>query len=219
MPLAVEITSCAEPSGGGRVRAFDALMRAMERERPLTARHCERVAAMARALALACRWSPRRAGRLFQAGLLHDVGKIEVPARILAKPGTLSPREWAAVRRHPERGAALTAGALDAEQRSWVRHHHERWDGAGYPDGLAGAGIPDGARLLALADAWDAMTGERAYRRRFAAAEALVECWRLAGIQFEPAAVRGLVRLRLHASRAPDSRGVLIAAAPAVAAG
>jgi HD-GYP domain-containing protein (c-di-GMP phosphodiesterase class II) len=90
------------------------------------------------------------------------------------------------VRQHAALGAALGADVLDHEQARWVRHHHERWDGAGYTDGPGGHDIPDGARILALADAWDAMTTDRPYRRALGTDEALAEVERLGGRQFMP---------------------------------
>ena len=102
----------------------------------------------------------------------------------------MSTLESAHVRQHAALGAALAGGALDSEQVRWVRHHHERWDGAGYPDGPAGEDIPDGARILALADAWDAMTTDRPYRPALPADTALTEVERLSGAQFMPEAGR-----------------------------
>src|SRR3954466_14553739 len=110
-------------------------------------------------------------------GVLH--GLLADPPRAL---------EAAHVRQHPALGAALAAGALDGEQVRWVRHHHERWDGACSPAGPAGDAIPDGARILALADAWDAMTTDRPYRRALPADAALSEIDRLSGAQFMPGA-------------------------------
>ena len=103
---------------------------------------------------------------------MHDAGKALLPADLLARAAPLATLEAAHVRQHAALGAALGAGVLDPEQARWVRHHHERWDGAGYPDGPAGLDIPDGARILALADAWDAMTTDRPYRAALSADEA-----------------------------------------------
>jgi HD-GYP domain-containing protein (c-di-GMP phosphodiesterase class II) len=99
------------------------------------------------------------------------------------------------MRNHPDTGAELAVKALDEEQLVWIRHHHERWDGAGYPHGAAGEAIPPGARLLALAEAWDAMTSHRAYGEALAPADALAECRRERGTQFAPEAVDALERL------------------------
>jgi HD-GYP domain-containing protein (c-di-GMP phosphodiesterase class II) len=150
--------------------------------------HGRRVADLSIAIAAQLDWSPTRQARLHRAACVHDVGKALVAPELLARRAPLDAVETAHVRRHPTVGAALAAGALDAEQQRWVRHHHERWDGAGYPAGLAGADIPDGARILALADAWDAMTRDRPYRAALGPDEALAEIDRLGGAQFLPGA-------------------------------
>ncbi|HWL34417.1 MAG TPA: HD domain-containing phosphohydrolase, partial [Gaiellaceae bacterium] len=114
---------------------------------------------------------------------------------VLRKPGPLSAEELEQIRNHPDTGAELAVNALDEEQLAWIRHHHERWDGAGYPNGAAGEAIPGGARLLALAEAWDAMTSSRVYGEALTLAEAVAECKRERGKQFAPEAVDALDRL------------------------
>jgi diguanylate cyclase (GGDEF)-like protein len=143
------------------LNAVHALARAVDAKDPYTQRHSERVADIAVRLALELGWPAERLRELREAAVLHDVGKIAVPDAILTKPGALTPDEFALVREHPARGAEIVAEALTPEQASWVRGHHERVDGGGYPDGIAGDAIPDGARVMALADAWDAMTSDR----------------------------------------------------------
>lgn len=146
-----------------------------------TAGHCERLSAYAVALghALGVPEPVRRALRL--GGYLHDLGKIAVPDAVLLKPGELTPAERAQIRRHPGVGADLVRGlhSLDAV-RPIVRHHHERWDGTGYPDGLKGEAIPLGARLMAVVDVFDALHTARPYKVALSTAEALatlrVEC-------------------------------------------
>ena len=177
------------------LEALRALARAVDARDPYTQRHSERVAQLARRIALALGWSELRADALHEAGLVHDVGKIGVPDAILLKPSALDAAEFAQIRRHAELGAQIVADALSPEAASWVRGHHERPDGAGYPDGLAGDAIPEGARILALADAWDAMTTDRPYRRGMAAAAALDECRRCAGSQLWATAVEALEAL------------------------
>jgi diguanylate cyclase (GGDEF)-like protein len=162
---------------------------------PATRGHSERVAALAQQLALACGWTHDRAALLREVGLVHDVGKIAVPDEILLKPGALDEDERLQIRNHPVVGARMVAGLFTDEQAAWLRHHHERFAGGGYPDGLLGAGIPIGARLLAIADAWDAMTSERVYQTARTAAEALAECRREAGGHFCPQGVAALARL------------------------
>jgi HD-GYP domain-containing protein (c-di-GMP phosphodiesterase class II) len=155
-------------------------------------RHSDRVAALAERLARARGWPAARARELRQAGQLHDVGKIAVPHAVLRKAGPLDAGEYQEMQAHATIGARLLANVLSPEQVSWVRHHHERWDGNGYPDGLAGTAIPDGAALLGLAEAWDAMTASRPYGRRRGREEALADCRGLVGRQFAAADVAAL---------------------------
>ena len=120
-------------------------------------------------------------------GLLHDIGKLAVSSHVLGKPGQLAPDELAVVRSHPVTGAKLLEQFADARPAlACVLFHHERWDGDGYPTGRAGHGIPLDARVLAIADAYDAMTTARPYRRARTSAEARVEIARCAGTQFDP---------------------------------
>jgi ribonuclease P protein subunit RPR2 len=134
--------------------------------------------------------------------LLHDIGKIGVPDAVLDKAGPLSPAEQSLMRRHPLIGSQLLAEVplLDGEGRQVVRSHHERWDGQGYPDGLAGEEIPVGARIFAVADALDAMTTDRPYRRRLSWDEAVEEIVSAAGSQFDPKVVSAFAirEQRLH---------------------
>jgi len=137
-------------------------------------------------------WPPLRVAALREAALIHDVGKIGVPLDALLKPGALTAAEYTLVKSHALLGAVISAEVLSEEQTSWVRGHHERFDGAGYPDGLVGDAIPDGALLLALSDSWDVMTSERSYSQGMDPGEALAECRRCAGGQFSPAVVEVL---------------------------
>ena len=171
-----------------------ALARAIDAKDPATIRHSERVSQIVAELAEARGWSPARVEALREAGLVHDVGKLGIPDSILSLPGRLSEEQYELVKSHTTLGAQIVDDILDPEQVQWVRWHHERPDGLGYPDGLEGAEIPEGALLLALADAWDAMTSDRAYSRRMADSEALVECIALAGKQFAPEAVQALIQ-------------------------
>jgi HD-GYP domain-containing protein (c-di-GMP phosphodiesterase class II) len=127
--------------------------------------HSERVARFATRLAEEFHWNPLRLTNIYVAGLLHDVGKVGVDAEILHKPGGLTEREYGLIKLHPELGAALLAGIEPlADALPAVLHHHERWDGRGYPSGLVGDQIPRIARIVAVADAFDAMTSDRPYR-------------------------------------------------------
>jgi putative nucleotidyltransferase with HDIG domain len=124
------------------------------------------------------------------AALLHDVGKIAVSDALLLKPGPLTEEEWVAMRQHPTLGQRLLDGLpLPIATLRAVRHHHERFDGAGYPDGLAGEEIPLSARIIAVADAYHAMTSDRPYRRRTSLAQARSEIARCAGAHFCPRVV------------------------------
>lgn len=172
-----------------------ALARAVDAKDPDTREHSERVGRLAALLARARGWDAEAARRLREAALVHDVGKVGVPDSVLFAPRSLTPREHDLVKMHVPLGADITKEVLSPDQVAWVRGHHERWDGTGYPDRLAGTDIPEGARILALADAWDVMCGVRAYRRRLGVEEALAECRRVAGGQFDPALVALLGRL------------------------
>ncbi len=154
-----------------------ALARAIDSKDASTRQHSERVASLAERLALAQGWTAKRASLLHASGLLHDVGKIAIPDEILRKPGPLTDAECYQVKRHAEMGAYIAAEVLEAEQVAWVRGHHERWDGTGYPDRIAAEQIPDGAQLLALADAWDVMTQSRTYKPTKAPMERSPNAW------------------------------------------
>jgi HD-GYP domain-containing protein (c-di-GMP phosphodiesterase class II) len=150
------------------------LANALEAKDPYTRGHSERVAGWARALGLAAGLSDAAAETVAQAGLLHDLGKIGIPEAILRKPGALSPEEWELMRSHPLTGAQILAPLEFFEDGAViVRHHHERLDGSGYPDCLAGAAIPVGARIVAIADVYDALTSDRPYRGALPAGEAI----------------------------------------------
>ena len=144
------------------------------------------VAEVAVALAVRLGWDARRQARLHQAARLHDVGKAAVPVGVLRHPGALDAAQLAQVHQHPAVGAAMVAGALDAEQASWVRDHHEWWDGRGYPGGTRGDALPVGAQLLAVADAFEAMTNERPYAPARTVEAALAEVGAFAGRAFRP---------------------------------
>jgi putative nucleotidyltransferase with HDIG domain len=125
---------------------------------------------------------------LQRGAMLHDIGKIGVPDMVLRKPGPLTDEEWVLMRRHATLGAEMLDGIpFLSDTIPLVRHHHERWDGRGYPDGLAGEAIPLGARIFAVADAFDAMTSHRPYRQPMTLVQARAELARCAGSQFDPA--------------------------------
>jgi len=150
------------------------LARAIDEKDLYTWGHSERVCQYAVSLGRALELDEPRLDLLFQAALLHDLGKVEVPQEILTKPGALTDEEFAAVKKHPGRAADLVEQIPGmADVAAVLRHHHERIDGGGYPDGLAGADIPLESRVLAVVDAYDAMVSNRPYRRPMTVEDAL----------------------------------------------
>ena len=123
------------------------------------------------------------------AGSLHDLGKLAIPEEILRKPAPLTEAERLVLERHPQIGFRMLESLGVDPVADWVLHHHERWDGGGYPDGLPAERIPLGARIIFVADAYDAMTSDRVYRRRLSSHDALAELQRCAGSQFDPEVV------------------------------
>ena len=184
------------------VRFAMSLARAASIREGVPERHCDAVSDLAGRLADELGLPRDLALRCRLAGWLHDVGKIVIPDRILAKPGKLDEDEWAVMRTHAAVGSELVARTPGLEDVApAVRHHHERVDGRGYPDGLAGAAIPIEARIVAVADTWSAMTEDRVYRQAHDAATALTELERAAGSQLDPQVVAALQRV-LRAERA-----------------
>jgi two-component system cell cycle response regulator len=174
----------------------DVLHRALlERNPELAERHAA-VARLADAVARRMGLPAEQASQLRQAAELHDVGKLAIPEEILDKPGPLEPQEWAFVRRHPLVGERIIGAAPAlAQVAKLVRSTHERLDGSGYPDGLAGDQIPLGARIIAVCDAFTAMTSPRPYAPRRTVPEAIAELRQCAGSQFDPAVVNALSEL------------------------
>jgi diguanylate cyclase (GGDEF)-like protein len=169
-----------------------ALARAIDAKDPATSEHSERVADLVGKLARASGWAPERALLLSQAALVHDVGKIGVPDAVLRKLGPLTDAEFDQVTAHAELSARIVEDVLLPEQVEWIRSHHERPDGNGYPRGVATHLIPEGSSLLAAADAWDVMTISRPYSIPKSPHAALAECIELTGIQFTATAVAAL---------------------------
>lgn len=164
-----------------------ALADAVEARDPSTARHAERVAAYGLEIARTFGIPAADAAEMEFGFLLHDVGKVAISDAILHKPGRLTPAERADMRRHPVIGEEIVRG-IDflGEAREVVRSHHERWDGAGYPDRLAGEEIPLSARVFAVADTFDALTSDRPYRRATSFRVARQVIAAAAGSQFDP---------------------------------
>jgi putative nucleotidyltransferase with HDIG domain len=161
-----------------------------------TAGHSRRVRDLSLAIGRELALSSAELDVLAYAGLFHDIGKLAVPDSILLKPSSLSESEWEVMRRHPDEGARIIGrlGFLDAAV-SAIRHHHEHYDGKGYPDGRSGEEIPISARIIHVADAADSMLTERVYRAARPAEMALAEIRRGAGRQFCPQCVFGLERV------------------------
>jgi diguanylate cyclase (GGDEF)-like protein len=188
------------------VLALRALARAIDAKDPDTREHSERVAVLSAKLALSAGWATERAMMLREAALMHDVGKIGVPDELLLSHGELTESERALVREHAELTARIVEGVLDPEQVDWIRAHHERPDGNGYPLGLQEPEIPEGAALLTLADSWDAMTRGRRYSEPKEIEVSLRECIEQIGLQFTKPAVGAL--LKLHAEGELDVTAV-----------
>jgi HD-GYP domain-containing protein (c-di-GMP phosphodiesterase class II) len=164
-----------------------ALASALAARDPSTAAHCARVTFLAGRLAAWLGWDEPRLRTLGVGARLHDIGKVMISEPLLRKRGPLQPHELAEIRMHPTAGARLLGPVASArEALPCILYHHERWDGAGYPTGLGGTEIPEHARLLAVADAFDAMTSTRPYRRALPTSHALGELERCAGTQFDP---------------------------------
>jgi HD-GYP domain-containing protein (c-di-GMP phosphodiesterase class II) len=152
---------------------------------PVTAAHSARVTFLAVRLGSWLGWSETRLEALRFGARLHDIGKITVSTQILRKRGPLDEGELAEIRTHPAAGAKLIARGPASGALPFVLYHHERWDGAGYPTGRSRGDIPEGARLLAVVDAFDAMTTTRPYRQALPTSRALGEIERCAGTQFD----------------------------------
>jgi HD-GYP domain-containing protein (c-di-GMP phosphodiesterase class II) len=149
---------------------------------------------------------------------LHDVGKIAIPKEIINKPGKLDPQEWAIIKTHTLEGQRMLdrVGGFMREVGMIVRSHHERWDGGGYPDGLAGERIPLEARVISCCDTWNAMRTDRPYRKALDCDVAAAELVSVAGTQLDPAMVEALLTIVAVEADAPRARE-RVAAAPAVA--
>ena len=192
--------------------ALAALVDVVELRDPYTAGHSMRVATMARDLAVWMGLPGEEADLIETAGRVHDLGKVAMTPALLFKTGPLTEEEWTYVRQHPVHGAAIVekfAGYRGCAVL--VRHHHERWDGTGYPEGLAGEEIPLGARILAVADAFDAMTSARAYRPASGPETVLAVLEAGAGAQWDPRVVGAFVEYR---RRATAGAGVNVAPRP-----
>jgi HD-GYP domain-containing protein (c-di-GMP phosphodiesterase class II) len=183
--------------------------------------HSERVRAFADLLADALHLPQHARDRLRWSALLHDIGKLEVPARILNKPGKPDPHEWETLQRHPAEGAKLAAPLLPwlGQWGLAIEHHHERYDGKGYPHGLGGTAISQGGRILAVADSFETMTAARSYKKPMSVSAARQELARCAGSQFDPVMVRAFLNVALGRLWRTTGPMAWIAQVPLVGAG
>jgi len=181
-----------------RLQIVQRLGRAAEYKDNETGMHVIRMSHYAQQLALAAGYSPAWAEDLLNAAPMHDVGKIGIPDAILRKPGKLDAQEWEVMRRHPDIGAQIIgehSGGLLQLAYSIALYHHEKWDGSGYPHGLAGESIPIEARMVALADVFDALTARRPYKEPWSLEDALAHIQAQAGQHFDPTLVPLFVAL------------------------
>ena len=186
-------TEPVEISREEQMRVLRDLTTALESKDPYTHGHSRRVERHVLRTSAAMGLSVEQIEDLRKAAALHDVGKIRVPDRVLRKAGQLTIEERALVEEHVVVGAWMVSSVGDADVIAGVRHHHERWDGRGYPDGLMGVEIPLYSRIIAVADAYDAMTSTRPYRASFGRDKAVDVLWAEAGIQFDPMVVEAFV--------------------------
>jgi diguanylate cyclase (GGDEF)-like protein len=187
------------PDTAARYRAAASLARAVDERDAFGGSHSQRVGDYSARIAQRLGADEPTVELTRLAGNLHDLGKLAIPEEILCKSTTLSDTERLVLERHPQIGARMLE-SLGVEQiAEWVLHHHERWDGAGYPSRLAGDEIPLAARIIFVADAYDAMTSEHSYGARLTEQEALTELERCAGTQFDPAVVKALAQELLPA--------------------
>ena len=184
-----------------------------------TGEHCKSVVSLALEVAEHLGLSPERQRNLEFAALLHDVGKIAIPKEIINKPGKLDPHEWTIIKTHTVEGQKMLerVGGFMRQVGLIVRSHHERWDGGGYPDGLAGEDIPLEARIITCCDTWNAMRTDRPYRKALSHDVAVAELVSNAGGQFDPHVVETFVRLVAPADQpdAPQANAAVAVRAPA----
>ena len=185
-----ELQKLAEgPDRDARLRAAATLAYAVDARDAYTGSHSHAVGELAAQIAGRLALSSEDIQLVRLAGRLHDLGKLAIPEEILRKPGPLTDSERLVLERHPQIGFRMLQSLGVEPIATWVLHHHERWDGRGYPDGLAGETIPLGARIVFVADAFDAMTTDRVYGTRISPDRALAELGKCAGTQFDPAVV------------------------------
>ena len=186
----------AERLAGLQIGVLVSMLETLALRDRMTARHSAAVARYARAMAIELGWSKADQDLVHTAALLHDIGKFAFPDTILLAASRLSDDQWESVKRHPEDGARIVRRIDGYEPVAEIVHaHHERWDGGGYPRGLAGEAIPPGARLIAVADTYDVITARDSYRKPVPVEAAVMELRRVAGQQLDPDVVEVFIRL------------------------
>ena len=161
-----------------------------------TEEHAQRLVDLSKQVGIILGLSDRELDELELASALHDIGKMSVDQRILLKPGDLTTDEWEQIKKHPEAGCRIAMSCMELNHiAEYILSHHERWDGKGYPQGLVGEDIPLLSRIIAVVDAYDAMTQDRPYRKTLSAEEAMAEVMRNAGTQFDPQVARVLIQV------------------------
>jgi HD-GYP domain-containing protein (c-di-GMP phosphodiesterase class II) len=194
--ISAGITATIDRIEASYTEAIVALVAAAEARDRYTTGHSARVAQTAILIGEALRLPGAALRSLRRAGLIHDVGKLSVPDAILSKPGRLTAEEYDVVKTYPTRGLEVIGRIASLrEELPGVLHHHEWYDGSGYPHGLAGEEIPLAARILAVADVYDALTSERPYRSALSPDDALAHLQRMAGVQFDGTVVDAFVRV------------------------
>lgn len=188
----------------GRIKELNyesvrALVEAIEIRDPYTRGHSNQVADLAVMLAKALGFKGKELSLIAFAGLLHDIGKIAVPESILQKDDTLTPEEWKTIKKHPYHSAKILEPVNNLKQvKDWILHHHERWDGCGYPNHIKGIEIPLQARILAVCDTYSAMIEDRPYRKGLKLEQIKQEIKRVAGTQLDPVVAQAFLNLDLE---------------------
>jgi HD-GYP domain-containing protein (c-di-GMP phosphodiesterase class II) len=190
----ISVRDPLEQVSRGHPEVLDALIGAVEAKDPYTHGHSARVAELSTRMGIRIGLEPEALRALHQGASLHDVGKISVPDRILNKPDKLDPEEWISIEAHPVVGWELANRAPSLRHSlAAIRHHHERWDGSGYPDKLEGPDIPLAGRIVAVADVWDALTSDRAYRPAWPLDQAISHLVAAEGVLFDPLCVEAFL--------------------------
>jgi HD-GYP domain-containing protein (c-di-GMP phosphodiesterase class II) len=173
-----------------RSKTIDIIMRTLFEKSNREMMHSRRVSEICRDIAAHMDFSEADVNQIKTAGLIHDIGKIGIDERILNKDERLNPDEWEQMKRHPEGGWRIVSSVSEFSDLSqFILCHHEKWDGSGYPNGLKQEEIPLEARIIAIADAYDAMTNERSYHQALSKENAIMEIRRCSGTQFDPKVV------------------------------